>query len=245
MEAGGNLRGQNPWEWGETMGAARPSEWTPSPTEWGGRRGGARSLEWRKSPGWVGATEWTGELIRLRDPTPPEWQRSPGETKPREPSQRPRTDRGRTDGGGGEGKKTNPPPEQPGVKDPTAETVRHAPDERRRQVRRWRRWWETAARGPGQNTLTAQTAPGPKTACTRAGSTTMWHRRQRREVRSAQGPPAKRKAMGPQRPERDREGRRRGTETPSARSQRRSPTEVRRRRAPPPEQSRALNASGR
>ena len=31
-EAGGNWRGENPREWGETMGDARPPEWTPRPT---------------------------------------------------------------------------------------------------------------------------------------------------------------------------------------------------------------------
>ena len=42
-EADGNLRGMNPQELGETVGAARPPEWTPSPTEWGGGEPGLRS----------------------------------------------------------------------------------------------------------------------------------------------------------------------------------------------------------
>ena len=33
---------QNPGEWGDTLGAARPLEWTPIPTEWSVRRGAAR-----------------------------------------------------------------------------------------------------------------------------------------------------------------------------------------------------------
>ena len=32
-EAGGDGREQNPWEWEETLGAARPPEWTLIPTE--------------------------------------------------------------------------------------------------------------------------------------------------------------------------------------------------------------------
>ena len=55
-EARGDERAQNPWEWGETLGAARPLEWTLIPTEWAGRRGAARPPEWRKTPG-GGATE--------------------------------------------------------------------------------------------------------------------------------------------------------------------------------------------
>ena len=70
-EAGRNWRGQNPWEWGETMGATRPLEWTPRPTDWGGRRGAARPPEWRKTP--VGAAvEWAGELSGLRTTRLPE-----------------------------------------------------------------------------------------------------------------------------------------------------------------------------
>ena len=46
MEARGNLRGQKPREWGETIGAARPPEW-------------------RKTPGGA-ATEWAGGSSRLR-----------------------------------------------------------------------------------------------------------------------------------------------------------------------------------
>ena len=30
---------QTPGEWEETLGAARPPEWTPIPTEWNGRKG--------------------------------------------------------------------------------------------------------------------------------------------------------------------------------------------------------------
>ena len=47
-EAAGDGKGQNTGEWGETLGGARPPEWTPSPTEWNGRRGAVRPLEWRK-----------------------------------------------------------------------------------------------------------------------------------------------------------------------------------------------------
>ena len=36
---------QTPGEWGGTLGAARPPEWTPNPTEWNGRRGAARPPE--------------------------------------------------------------------------------------------------------------------------------------------------------------------------------------------------------
>ena len=74
------------------------------PTEWG-RGGGERPPEWQKTP-WGGATEWAGGSSRLRAPTPPEWLRGPGGTKPQEGPQRLRADRGRTDGGGGEGTKT-------------------------------------------------------------------------------------------------------------------------------------------
>ena len=58
-EAGGDGKEQNPWEWGETLGAARPPEWTPNPTEWKEMRGAARPPEWRKTPG-GGAKEWGG-----------------------------------------------------------------------------------------------------------------------------------------------------------------------------------------
>ena len=46
-------RRQDPWEWGETMGGARPPEWTLTPTELGWGRGAARPPEWRKTPGGV------------------------------------------------------------------------------------------------------------------------------------------------------------------------------------------------
>ena len=35
----------SPGEWGETLGAARPPEWTPIPTEWSGSWGAARPPE--------------------------------------------------------------------------------------------------------------------------------------------------------------------------------------------------------
>ena len=61
-EAAGDGRGQNPGEWGETLGAASPPEWTPIPAEWNGGRGVARPPEWRKTPGGA-ATEWEGGQI--------------------------------------------------------------------------------------------------------------------------------------------------------------------------------------
>ena len=41
-EADGVGKVQNPGEWGGTLGAARPPEWTLNPTEWNGRRGDTR-----------------------------------------------------------------------------------------------------------------------------------------------------------------------------------------------------------
>ena len=38
----------NPWEWGVTLGAARPPEWALIPTECSGRKDTARPPEWRK-----------------------------------------------------------------------------------------------------------------------------------------------------------------------------------------------------
>ena len=58
-KAAGDGKGQNPREWGETLGAERPPYWTPSPTEWKGRRGVARPPEWRKTLGGA-ATECGG-----------------------------------------------------------------------------------------------------------------------------------------------------------------------------------------
>ena len=46
------------------------------------------------SGGGGGATEWAGESSRHREPTPPEWPRGPGETKPPEGPQA-ETERGR------------------------------------------------------------------------------------------------------------------------------------------------------
>ena len=56
---------------------------------------------------------------------------------------------------------------------------------------------ETAALGTRQSTLTEQTAPQPKTASTRAASTTMWRQRRCREVRPAREPTQERTTMGP------------------------------------------------
>ena len=47
-EAGGVGREKNLWELWETLGAARPPEWTQIPTEWEGRREVAKPPEWRK-----------------------------------------------------------------------------------------------------------------------------------------------------------------------------------------------------
>ena len=102
------------------------------------------------------------------------------------------------DGRRGEGTKTHPPTKQPGGNDLMAATAHHTASEWRRQVRQWRRRRETVARAPGQSTLTAQTAPGPKTACTCPTNTTDWHQRQWREVKPPRGPPPERTAMGPQ-----------------------------------------------
>ena len=44
-EAAGDGKGQNPGEWRETLGAARPLDWTLRLTEWNGRRGAARPPE--------------------------------------------------------------------------------------------------------------------------------------------------------------------------------------------------------
>ena len=113
-KAGGIGRGQNYWDWEETLGAARSPEGTPRPTECGGRRGAVRGshvtmtrppTEWEGESSRVRTTrlptEWEGESSRLRTTRPPERQRDPRETKPREPSQCPHTDGGRMDGGGG------------------------------------------------------------------------------------------------------------------------------------------------
>ena len=59
-----------PWGLGETMGTARPPEWTPIPTEWSGRRGAARSPEWRKIQG-GSAMEWKEGSSRPRTTRPP------------------------------------------------------------------------------------------------------------------------------------------------------------------------------
>ena len=50
-EAAGDGKGQNPGEWGETLGDARPPEWTLSPTEWNGRRGGRKTSRVEENPG--------------------------------------------------------------------------------------------------------------------------------------------------------------------------------------------------
>ena len=51
MEAAGVGKVMTPGEWGETLGAARPLEWSPILTEWSERRGAARPPEWRKTLG--------------------------------------------------------------------------------------------------------------------------------------------------------------------------------------------------
>ena len=100
-EASGNLKAQNPREWGETMGAVRPLEWRKTPggaaTEWAGESSRLRTTQ--------PPTEWAGESSRLRTTRPPERHRDPGETKPREPSQRPDNDRGGRTRAGGRGRK--------------------------------------------------------------------------------------------------------------------------------------------
>ena len=65
MDADGDGRRQNPGEWGETLGAARPPELTPSPTEWKGRGGcedsGVEENPWRGHQGVGGGSNllWT------------------------------------------------------------------------------------------------------------------------------------------------------------------------------------------
>ena len=59
MEAGRKLREQNPWEWGGTVGVARPPEWTLSPTEWGGE-GGREASGVTENPGGEGARSGRG-----------------------------------------------------------------------------------------------------------------------------------------------------------------------------------------
>ena len=49
-EAGRIGRGQKPWEWEETLGAARPLEWTPRPTEGGGGEGGREASGAEENP---------------------------------------------------------------------------------------------------------------------------------------------------------------------------------------------------
>ena len=128
-----------------------------------------------KNPRGGAATEEAGELSRLRSPTPPEWQREPERTKSQEAPHRPRTDGGKTDGGRGEGKKTHPPPDQPGCRETTAETARRwAEIGRRSRPTRWRQRRIMAARGPGKSNPTASTAPGLSTARLRVASTTYW-----------------------------------------------------------------------
>ena len=100
----------------EASGVAHESHGVEEGEEGHEASGVAENLGW-------GAMEWAGESSGLRVPTPPEWPRSPGGTKPQEGPQRQKTDRGRTDGGGGEGTKTHPPPEQPGCREPTAATA--------------------------------------------------------------------------------------------------------------------------
>ena len=68
-ETAGDGKGQNPGEWGKTLGATRPPEWTPIPTEWNGRRGAARPPGWRKTPERA-AMEWEGGVkLSLDDST--------------------------------------------------------------------------------------------------------------------------------------------------------------------------------
>ena len=49
-EASGVGKELNPWEWGETLGSARPPEWTPRSTEWERRRG-AKASGVEENPG--------------------------------------------------------------------------------------------------------------------------------------------------------------------------------------------------
>ena len=98
-------------------------------------------------------------------------------------------------------------------------------------------------RGTRQSTSTAQTAPRLKTASTHAASTTRCRRSRQREVRPERGPQQVRTAIGTRSTARDGPGQRRGTKNPSVRALRRSPTEERRWRAPPPGQSLALNTA--
>ena len=62
-EAAGVGSVQTPGEWGKTLGAARPPEWTLIPTEWNGRRGAVRPPKWRKTPR-EDAREWRGGSSR-------------------------------------------------------------------------------------------------------------------------------------------------------------------------------------
>ena len=49
----------------------------------GDKEGGREASVWRKTPV-RDATEWVGESSHLRVPTPPEWPKIPGGTKPPE-----------------------------------------------------------------------------------------------------------------------------------------------------------------
>ena len=92
----------------------------------------------------------------------------------------------------------------------------------------------TAERAPGYGNPTAPTAPGPKTACTCAASTTYWRWRQRREVEPTRGMPVARPAMGPRRIRKVWRSRRRGKKPCSVRSPRKATTESRMRQENPP-----------
>ena len=113
-------------------------------------------------------------------------------------------------GRGGGVTKNHPPPEQPGSKGQMVATARHDLERRRRTSRR-KRQREPAEQGAHLNTSTAQTALRPKTASTRAVSTSMWRQREAKPARSLR---QERTAMWPQPTARDGLGRRGGTKNP-------------------------------
>ena len=133
--------------------------------------------------------------------------------------------------GGGEGTKNHPPPKKPGLRDPT--TAKAGQGRRSRRAHSGIQWRTTAAQGPFRGNPMAPTAPGPKTAFTRAVSTTYWRWRPRRGVVPTWGTPLVRPAMGPLRIRKGQNRRRRGTKPCSARSPREATTESRTRQGDP------------
>ena len=184
-------------------------------------------------------------MICLRTTRPPKGQRDPGETKPRDPSQRPATDGGRTNGGGGEGTKNHPPPKQPGCKPLMAATGRRNKAEMRGRRRQLRRQREPAEQGTCPNTLTAQLALRLKTENISAVSTTRWRRRRHREANPVRGLRPERMATGPRPTERAEHRAMGGDEKPRRASAAQEETDGREtEESPPPERSPAPNKSG-